>query len=821
MTLMEVGLDDKYRLGCEADIPVRHAGAGPVARCCSANATARRGSTPPASSPAIAARRSACTTTRCGARNPPQAARHRVRRPASTRTWRPPRCGAASRSACSRAPRSMACSASGTARAPASTARSTRSSTPTPPAPRCNGGVLALAGDDHGCQSSTLAHQSEQVFAAALMPVLNPATLQDYLDLGLSALRCRASPAAGSASRRSRETVESSALDRTAIPIASRSCMPDDFEMPPGGLRHPLAGSAAGRRSGGCSARRWQAVQAFARANQLDRIVLDSKPARLGIIATGKAYLDLRQALADLGITDKPRRRTLGLRIYKVALTWPLEETGAQRFAEGLQDVLVVEEKRGFIEDQLLRILYNVDASRRPSVVGKRDETRRAAAAERGRADADHGRGRRGRRGCASSAIAARRWSSASPQLEAFDRPADGIGADQARSARRIFCSGCPHNTSTKVPEGSRAMAGIGCHGMALSVPSRRTDLISHMGARGRDLDRAGAVHQRAARVPESRRRHLHPFRLAGASRGVGRRRQHHLQDPLQRRGRDDRRPARRGRLQRRADRAPGLGRGRQAPRDRLRRSREVSDGNYFPPGATIHHRRELDAVQRELRDIKGLTVLIYDQTCAAESAAAASAGSIPIRPSAPSSTSCVCEGCGDCSQASNCVSVQPLETEFGRKRRIDQSNCNKDFSCVEGFCPSFVTVHGGSLKRIEDLRGRSVGSCSPICRCRLRRALDGALQHPRHRHRRHRRHHHRRAARHGRPCRRPRLLGAGLHRPVAEERRGHEPCPHRAAGRRIISAVRIAHRRRRPHPRLRHDRRGQRPARSAAPSAA
>ncbi|HEY9451138.1 MAG TPA: indolepyruvate ferredoxin oxidoreductase family protein, partial [Bradyrhizobium sp.] len=326
-----------------------------------------------------------------------------------------------------------------------------------------NGGVIALAGDDHGCQSSTLAHQSEQVFAAALMPVVNPATLQDYLDLGILGFALSRYSGCWVGFKAISETVESSA-SIVSDPDRIRIITPDDFEMPPGGLsiRWPDAPMDQERRLHGP---KMQAVAAFARANRFDRIVLDSKPARLGIMATGKAYLDLRQALADLGITDA-EAQALGLRIYKVALTWPLEEAGARAFAEGLQDVLVVEEKRGFIEDQLLRILYNVDASKRPSVVGKRDETGATLLPSEGELTPT----------MVAAAVVARlrRLGHRSPaleqrlaKLEAFDRPAEGIGA--AKLARTpYFCSGCPHNTSTKIPEGSRAMAGIGCHGMAL-----------------------------------------------------------------------------------------------------------------------------------------------------------------------------------------------------------------------------------------------------------------------------------------------------------------------------------------------------------------
>src|SRR6478609_7080735 len=313
-----------------------------------------------------------------------------------------------------------------------------------------NGGVLALAGDDHGCQSSTLAHQSEQVFAAALIPVINPATLQDYLDLGLYGFALSRFSGCWVGFKAISETVESSAsID--SDPERIKIVLPDDFEMPPGGLniRWPDPPLEAERRLFGP---KMAAVQAFARANQLDRIVLDSKPARLGILATGKAYLDLRQARADLGITDRDAQ-DLGLRIYKVALTWPLEESGARRFAEGLQDVLVVEEKRGFIEDQLMRILYNIDASKRPTVTGKRDERGAPLLPSEGELTPT----------IVASALVARlrRIGHQSPlleqrlaRLEAFEKPA--IGTAPIKLARTpFFCSGCPHNSSTRVPEGS------------------------------------------------------------------------------------------------------------------------------------------------------------------------------------------------------------------------------------------------------------------------------------------------------------------------------------------------------------------------------
>ncbi|MBO4222292.1 indolepyruvate ferredoxin oxidoreductase family protein [Bradyrhizobium neotropicale] len=559
-----------------------------------------------------------------------------------------------------------------------------------------NGGVIALAGDDHGCQSSTLAHQSEQVFASALMPVVDPATLQDYLDLGILGFALSRYSGCWVGFKAISETVESSA-SIISDPDRIRIITPDDFEMPPDGLsiRWPDAPLEQERRLHGP---KMQAVAAFARANRFDRIVLDSKPARLGIMATGKAYLDLRQALAELGITDA-EAQALGLRIYKVALTWPLEESGARAFAEGLQDVLVVEEKRGFIEDQLIRILYNVDASRRPSVVGKRDESGAVLLPSEGELTPT----------MVAAAVVARlrRLGHRSPmleqrlaKLEAFDRPAEGIGAAKLQRTP-YFCSGCPHNTSTKIPEGSRAMAGIGCHGMALSIPARRTATISHMGAEGVAwIGQAPFTDEKHVFQNLGDGTYTHSGLLAlraAAAAGVNITYKILYNDAVAMTGGQP------------AEGSFNVSQiAHQVAAEGTKRIAIVSDdptkypANYFPAGATIHHRRELDAVQRELRDIAGLTVLIYDQTCAAEKRRRRKRGLYPDPPKRVFINERVCEGCGDCSVQSNCVSVQPLETEFGRKRRIDQSNCNKDFSCIEGFCPSFVTVHNPKLRKAD-----------------------------------------------------------------------------------------------------------------------
>jgi indolepyruvate ferredoxin oxidoreductase len=564
-----------------------------------------------------------------------------------------------------------------------------------------HGGVLAVAGDDHGAQSSTTAHQSEQIFAAAMMPILNPATVQEYLDLGLIGFALSRYSGCWVGFKAISETVESSAsvavdLQRVAIAI------PRDFEMPPGGvhIRWPKGGMdwaiEQERRQHGP---KMAAVKAFARANGIDRIVVDSATPRLGIITAGKAYLDLRQALADLGIGEA-RAAALGLRIYKLALTWPLEPEGARRFAEGLSDILVVEEKRGFIEQQLVHLLYNMDAARRPSIVGKADESGAPLLPGTGEltptmvARAVVARLRRlGGAGDVSA-----QFDQRLARLESFERTLDVPPARIRRTP--FFCSGCPHNTSTQVPEGSRAMAGIGCHSMALFMPTRSTATLTHMGGEGVNW---------IGQVPFTAEQHvfqnlgdgtyshsgLMAIRAAAAA-GVNITYKILYNDAVAMTGGQ---PVEGGLTVAQIVH--------QVLAEGARRVVVVSDepdkhsAADFPAGVEVRHRDELDLVQRALRATSGLTILVYDQTCAAEKRRRRKRGLYPDPPKRVLINDLVCEGCGDCSEKSNCIAVKPVETEFGRKREIDQSNCNKDFSCLKGFCPSFVTVHGATLRRL------------------------------------------------------------------------------------------------------------------------
>jgi indolepyruvate ferredoxin oxidoreductase len=384
----------------------------------------------------------------------------------------------------------------------------------------------------------------------------------------------------------------------------------------------------------------------------------------------------------------------MGIRLYKVGMTWPLEPEGARRFAEGLQEVIVVEEKRSNLEDQLVRILYNLPADRRPMVIGKADESGRIILPSEGELSPTG----------VALVIANRlmKHTGDSPELRQrlarLEAKEKLLNAPPPKVARTpYFCSGCPHNTSTRVPDGSRAMAGIGCHGMAVWMPERRTSLISHMGGEGVTW---------VGQAPFTAEKHVfqnlgdgtyyHSGLMAirqSAAAGVNITYKILYNDAVAMTG---------GQPHDGPLTVPEITR--QVEAEGAKKIVVVTDepDKYpmnagFAHGVTIRHRDELDAVQRELRDIPGLTVLVYDQTCAAEKRRRRKRGTFPDPAKRVFINDAVCEGCGDCSEKSNCVSVKPLETELGRKRQIDQSNCNKDFSCLNGFCPSFVSVHGGA----------------------------------------------------------------------------------------------------------------------------
>ena len=556
------------------------------------------------------------------------------------------------------------------------------------------GGVVALLGDDHTCESSTTAHHSEYAMVDASIPVLNPAGVQEILDFGLYAFALSRYSGCWAALKCIHDTVEAAASVEVD-PERFEIVLPDDPVVPPEGLgiRWPDTPQEQEVR---LYERKLEAVKAFCRANRLDRTVWDSDRAWLGVATTGKSYLDVRQAFEDLGIDEAAARR-LGVRLYKVAMPFPLEPEGARRFAEGLQTVLVVEEKRALIETQLKDVLYAMPGA--PRVLGKRDEADRALFPAAGRLDTNHIAVEIGRRLLArggDSALAAP-VAARVAELEAILSGGDPDPAALVRTP--YFCPGCPHNTSTRVPEGSRALAGIGCHYLAQFM-DRSTARYTHMGGEGASwigeakFSKRGHVFQN---IGDGTYFHsgLLSIRAAIAA-GVNVTFKILYNDAVAMTG---------GQPMDGPLTVPIVTR--QMHAEGARRIVVVTDEpekfgarSGLAPGTAVHHRRELDAVQRSLREIAGVTVLVYDQTCAAEKRRRRKRGRYPDPPRRAFINPAVCEGCGDCGVKSNCVAVVPLETGLGRKRAIDQSSCNKDFSCVEGFCPSFVTVHGGTLRK-------------------------------------------------------------------------------------------------------------------------
>src|SRR5229473_957432 len=556
-----------------------------------------------------------------------------------------------------------------------------------------HGGVLLLAGDDHACKSSTLPHQSEYAFMDASIPVLNPSGVQDVLDFGLYGWAMSRYSGCWIALKTIAETVDSAAsvaVDPSRVELA----LPTDFEMPPGGLniRWPDAPLEQEFR---LHKYKLYAALAFARANQLDKVVLDSPKARIGIVTTGKSYLDVRQAFDDLGI-DEAHAAEIGIRLYKVGMSWPLEREGIRHFAEGLEEILVIEEKRAVIENQFKEQLYNWREDVRPRVVGKFDENREWIMPSTGELTPAQ-----------IARVIAQRIGRfyTSPRiedrlkfLEAKERQ---LASHQSKIERTPhFCSGCPHNTSTKVPEGSRAVAGIGCHYMAVWM-DRATETFTQMGGEGVPwIGQAPFTETQHIFANLGDGTYFHSGILAiraAIAAGVNITYKILYNDAVAMTGGQ---PVD-GQLS-----VPQVAH--QLAAEGVRRIVVVSDepdkygGVGFPTGVDIYHRDRLDEIQRDLREISGVTILIYDQTCAAEKRRRRKRGKYPDPPKRVFINEAVCEGCGDCSTQSNCLSVVPVETEFGRKRAIDQSSCNKDYSCVNGFCPSFVTVEGGGVRKPE-----------------------------------------------------------------------------------------------------------------------
>lgn len=577
-----------------------------------------------------------------------------------------------------------------------------------------HGGVLLIAGDDHAAKSSTLPHQTDHVFDALMIPVLNPAGVQEFLDYGIHGWAMSRYSGCWVTLKAVSDTVESSAIVEVD-PNRVKVKLPTDFNMPAGGLniRWPDPGLAIEER---LLHHKLYAVLAYVRANQLNRIVIDSPSPRLGIITAGKSYLDVMQALDDLGIDDTMASE-IGLRVYKIGLTWPLEPEGVHAFAEGLEEILVVEEKRQVIEYQLKEQLYNWREDVRPRVIGKFDE--------KGEWTLPEGNWLLPACGELTPAMIARvianRIGRYFTSLVIRDRLAFLDQKDQQLQQPReviprvpYYCSGCPHNTGTKLPDGSMALAGIGCHYMATWIyPSTKT--YTQMGGEGvpwigiapftdtphifanlgdGTYFHSGILAIRAAVAANINITYKILYNDAVAMTGG-----QHVDGFLD---------------------VPTLTR--QLAAEGVNRIVITSDepekydlANDLAEGVSIHHRDELDSLQKQLRTEIGVTILIHDQTCAAEKRRRRKRGKMADPARRVFINERVCEGCGDCSTQSNCLSIVPVETMFGRKRKIDQSSCNKDFSCLKGYCPAMITLEGNVELRHEQVATDLLATLPPL----------------------------------------------------------------------------------------------------------
>ncbi|WP_288080701.1 indolepyruvate ferredoxin oxidoreductase family protein [Pseudomonas sp.] len=564
------------------------------------------------------------------------------------------------------------------------------------------GGVLAIAGDDHGARSSSLPHQTEHIFKAVMMPVLAPSGVQEYLDYGMHGWAMSRYSGCWVALKAVADTVESAAI--VDIDIHRVQPIIPDIPLPEDGLniRWPDPPLAQEQR---LLEHKLYAALAYARANRLDRIVMDSPKARIGIITSGKSYLDVCQALKILGI-DEALAQQIGLRVYKVGMVWPLEAEGVRQFAEGLEEIVVVEEKRHMIEYQLKEELYNWREDVRPRIVGKFDD--------KGEWSLPHTDWLLPAINDLTPAMIARALAKRmlrvhqSGPLQVRLAVLDAQLASKGQFSNLMdrvphYCSGCPHNTSTKVPQGSRALAGIGCHYMAAWIYPQ-TQTFSQMGGEGvawigqapftttqhvfanlgdGTYFHSGILAIRAAVAANVQITYKILYNDAVAMTGG---------QPV--------------------DGSLSVAQiSRQLAAEGVQRVVVVSDDvekyqhiHDLADGVPVLRRDKMDEVQEQLRQFQGVSAIIYDQTCAAEKRRRRKRGKFPDPARRVVINEAVCEGCGDCSSKSNCMSVVTVETEYGHKREIDQSSCNKDFTCLNGFCPSFVTVEGGALRKPKAL---------------------------------------------------------------------------------------------------------------------
>ncbi|WP_374660443.1 indolepyruvate ferredoxin oxidoreductase family protein [Phenylobacterium sp.] len=558
------------------------------------------------------------------------------------------------------------------------------------------GGVLAVAGDDHNCKSSTLPSQSEYAFQDFEMPVLSPADVQEVLDYGLLGIGMSRFSGLWVGLIALADTMDSGVTIDISVD-RHRLVTPATFQLPAGGLGIRLKDQPLEKER---RLRNFKipAALAYAKANRIDRVMLGAARPRLGIVCQGQAYKDVIEALAAMGLSSQ-QAADLGVAIYKVGMPWPLEPTGLRAFAAGLETLMVIEHKRPLIETQARAALYDLPAHARPKIIGKVDEQGHPLLSELASLSVAE----------VALAIADRlppgphmdRVNDYIARVSAASMAAVTLAADQQR--KPFFCSGCPHNTSTRLPEGTRALAGIGCHYMA-SFNDPQTDLNSHMGGEGLTwvgsapfttephvfvnlgdgtYNHSGSLAIRASIAAKSNVTYKLLFNDAVAMTGGQAAESGFTPAQITR----------------------------QLASEGVAKTVIVADdvGRYegvtdLAPGVEVKPRAELMAVQNQLRETPGTTVLLYDQVCATEKRRRRKRGKLEVATKRVFINPLVCEGCGDCSKKSNCVSIEPLNTEFGRKRKINQSSCNTDYSCLQGFCPSFITIEGGENAQAKSM---------------------------------------------------------------------------------------------------------------------
>jgi len=545
------------------------------------------------------------------------------------------------------------------------------------------GGVLALSGDDPAAKSSTVTSGCELTFADLEIPLLDPSEVAEVLEFGLKGIALSRFAGTWAGLKCVAETMDASQTLRVD-PAAYATAEPA-FDFPPDGvhLRIPDPAVAQERR---LRLYKLPAAIAFARANGLDRTILDSPEARFGILVRGKAFATLRQALSDAGITPEVARQG-GLRLRKIGLAWPVDAEGLRAFAKGLEEILVIEDRRAFLEPQLKEALYPL--AERPRVVGKKDERGAPLLSDLGELDA--GQMLRALAMRLPPSLRTEQLSARLRELEELDRAV----AEPIAARDPFYCPGCPHNTSTRVPEGSRGLAGIGCHWLVTKMPERQSQSFTQMGGEGAPwLGIAPFTSEKHvfANIGDGTWSHSGSLALrAAAAAKVSMTYKVLVNSAVAMTG---------GQA---IEGAPGVARiAAQIRAEGVERIAIVSDDPHrhkadpeMPRGVSFHPRAELDRVQRSLRAVPGLTALIYDQECATERRRKRKRGLAAKAERRAVINPRVCEDCGECSRVSNCIAVEPLETPFGRKRVIDQSACNQDLSCVQGFCPSFVTLLG------------------------------------------------------------------------------------------------------------------------------